>query len=175
MKKNIKKIYFILIVLFVLGFKTMQSDYYKRVYKSVSKIFMIDNFHLEPVSFLQSDKLHVVTDSNFKAVTTDSIIGYTILDKAKSKFNYFDYLVILDNKLKIKLVKVLVYREDHGNEIQSKRWLKQFINLSKDNQAVLNENIDGISGATISVKSLTNKINQILKELKTIDKNKRND
>ncbi len=175
MKNSFNKFIFILIALLVLSFKTMQSDYYYKVRKPVSKLFEIDNFNLEILPFLNTEKLSVLNKENFRAIVKDSIIGYTILDKANSKFRYFDYLVILDDKLQIKLVKVLVYREDHGDEIQNKRWLKQFIGFKKNNRAVLNENIDGISGATISVKSLTNKIDQILKDLKTIDKNIKND
>ena len=76
---------------------------------------------------------------------------------ARSKFDTFDYMVLLDKNNTIKLVKVLVYREDYGGEIASKRWLKRWVGI---NQRVTH--IDGISGATISVNSLKHSINKLL-------------
>lgn len=76
---------------------------------------------------------------------------------ARSKFDTFDFLVLLDNSGTIKHVSVLVYRENYGGEIASKRWLRKWIGI---NQRVTH--IDGISGATISVNSLKHSINKLL-------------
>ena len=49
---------------------------------------------------------------------------------------------------------VLAYRESRGNEIRYPGFLKQYqgVGLQADNQ--LNQNIDGISGATLSVRAM---------------------
>jgi len=92
----------------------------------------------------------------FIANTSDKVfIGY-----ARSKFETFDYMVLLDQSNTIKLVKVLVYREDYGGEVGSRRWLKQWIGV-KDKKDM----VHAISGATISVVSLKNSINYLLKSL----------
>ena len=88
--------------------------------------------------------------------TSDKVfIGY-----ARSKFETFDYMVLLDESNTIKLVKILIYREDYGGEVGSKRWLKQWIGVSDRKDMV-----HAISGATISVDSLKNSINYLLKQL----------
>lgn len=94
--------------------------------------------------------------------------GYMYLDKAPSKFDKFDYMVIFNRDLSIKAVKVLVYREDQGGEIMSGSFLKQFNGKNSFSKLELGKDIQGISGATIScrstvegVKKLTKRINKL--------------
>ena len=56
-------------------------------------------------------------------------------------------------------------REDHGGEISSKRWLKQFFGFEKNQNIIYRKDIAGISGATISATSLTNSVNKVLKTM----------
>ncbi len=52
-------------------------------------------------------------------------------------------------------VKVLIYRETHGWEVRHPFFTDQFKGLTLGNGKRLNERIDGISGATLSVSALT--------------------
>lgn len=79
---------------------------------------------------------------------------------SRSKFEDFEFMVLFDKDKTIKLVKVLVYRENYGGEIGSRRWLRQFIGIDKPKYFV-----DAISGATISVHSIKNSINTLLNEI----------
>tara|TARA_B100001094_G_C17860029_1_gene636948 strand:+ start:71 stop:517 length:447 start_codon:yes stop_codon:yes gene_type:complete len=79
---------------------------------------------------------------------------------ARSKFDTFDYMVLLDKDNTIKLVRILVYREDYGGEIGSKRWFRQWIGIKQRVNFV-----DAISGATISINSLKYSINKLLDTL----------
>ena len=90
-------------------------------------------------------------------------IGFAYLGKAKSKIALFDYVVIFDKNIIITQIKVLIYREDHGGEINSKRWLQQFLGFEKNQDIVYKKDIAGISGATISASSLTQAVNNDLK------------
>jgi Na+-translocating ferredoxin:NAD+ oxidoreductase RnfG subunit len=96
------------------------------------------------------------------------LLGYAYVATALSKTDEFDYLVLFDKDLIIVKSKVLVYREDYGGEIGSKRWLKQFIGKSKDDELKYGDNIAAISGATISVRSMTLAINKLLKSIKIL-------
>ena len=85
-------------------------------------------------------------------------IGYLCLRQAPSKHDIFDYMVVFDNSIKIKHIKILAYREDYGGEISARRWLSQFYKREiKDVQA--------ISGATISVNSLKQDISKLNQEV----------
>ena len=80
---------------------------------------------------------------------------------SRSKFEDFEFMVLFDKDKTIKLVKVLVYRENYGGEIGSKRWLRQWIGVNEPKPFV-----DAISGATISVHSIKNSINILIKEIR---------
>jgi Na+-translocating ferredoxin:NAD+ oxidoreductase RnfG subunit len=56
---------------------------------------------------------------------------------------------------------VIKYREAYGGEVGNKNWLAQFIHFSDTSDFKLGKNIDGISGATISVNSLSKGIQKI--------------
>lgn len=62
-------------------------------------------------------------------------------------------IVIEDNK--ISHIKVLIFRESRGWEVKHTFFTQQFINASLGNSNKLDRSIDGISGATLSVRALT--------------------
>lgn len=94
--------------------------------------------------------------------------GLVIWAKARSKFEYFDYAIYYDFQQNIKAVRILQYREDYGGEIGSKRWLKQFEGLNANSPIEIGQDIQGISGATISYKAITNGVNNITKTLQKL-------
>lgn len=62
---------------------------------------------------------------------------------------------IVINKNKIEQVKVLIFREGRGDEIRHDFFTKQFKQATLKTDTQLTQNIDGISGATMSVRALT--------------------
>lgn len=61
--------------------------------------------------------------------------------------------LVEDNKLL--QMRVLIYRESHGWEVRYPFFTDQFVGLTRNEKNRLNRNIDGISGATLSVNALT--------------------
>ena len=61
-------------------------------------------------------------------------------------------IVIDDNK--ISRLKVLVFRESRGWEVRYPFFTQQFDNLTLNSDNTLSETIDGVSGATLSVRAL---------------------
>lgn len=96
-------------------------------------------------------------------------IGYMMISKAPSRYDYFDYMVLYNPDLTIRSTKILIYREDWGGEVASTRWLRQFIGLSSKDQIALDHDIQGISGATISCRSAIigiKKLTSLMSQLK---------
>ena len=62
------------------------------------------------------------------------------------------YVVSPENKLE--RVKVLIYRESHGWEVKHEFFTRQFKGAGLKKEKKLDERIDGISGATLSVNAL---------------------
>jgi len=55
----------------------------------------------------------------------------------------------------IRNLKVMTYRENRGGEVATPAFTDQFIDAALDNDRALDTRIDGISGATLSVRALT--------------------
>ncbi len=84
-----------------------------------------------------------------------------ILDNVYGKSLPITFIVIFDLYGKIQSVEIIKYREQYGGQVTEKRWLKQFNNRdSFSNYAVGNE-ISSISGATISVNSITKGVKKL--------------
>jgi len=174
--KHHKMKYFILFFLlsFNFSFAVQNANLPKNVAIKLEKVLkdhFKDSFKTkEKLSFEADTKQHVKLnhedDILFKIKDINSnTVGFAYLGKAKSKIDLFDYVVIFDKNLVIAQVKVIIYREDHGHEISSKRWLQQFLGFEKNQEIIYKKDIAGISGATISATSLTLAVNNVLKSV----------
>lgn len=134
----------------------------KKMRKVVAQSFSDGQLQLEPVS----DQLNFTNGHLYPVLTTgQGLLGYAFLGYAPSKTDTFDYLVVFDSEFIIKNIKVLVYREDYGGEIGSKRWLRQFVGKDPEASFEYGQNIAAISGATISVQSMTRAVNSLLSNI----------
>ncbi|MDG1812103.1 MAG: FMN-binding protein [Polaribacter sp.] len=143
----------------------------KKAIKEIEKTFVVKDVKFKSFP-LNVKKLKVHKSDQFFIIEKDNqLIGYAYLGKAPSKTDEFDYLILIDKDLIIKKTKVLIYREDYGGEIGSKRWLKQFIGKSNIDRLYYEKDIMAISGATISARSMTIAINTFLKNITILKEN----
>jgi len=91
----------------------------------------------------------------------DSTLAYAFLDNVIGKSMPITFVVIINQKGEIMASHVVKYRESYGGEIGNKNWLSQFNKLTNSSEYIVGKNIDGISGATISVNSLSKGIQKI--------------
>lgn len=80
---------------------------------------------------------------------------YGLLDNVKGKSMPITFLVIFDSKGSILNSHIVKYREPYGGEISSPKWMNQFKGRNASSHFVVGNDIDGISGATISVYSMS--------------------
>ena len=115
----------------------------------ITKVFGAETI-LEPLS----------ENPNYQVIKQEgNVLGYACIEEAPSKHDNFEFAVIYDKDLNILEVKVLLYREDYGYEIKSKRWLKQFSSREV-------KKVQAISGATISVNSLKRAVQQLNQKMR---------
>jgi Na+-translocating ferredoxin:NAD+ oxidoreductase RnfG subunit len=167
---------FKLVIFLILSFafltESLPKHIQKKVDKEIEETFMIDKFEFD-AKVIDSNIANSLPsnfgENNFFEIKEDEILlGYAYISKAPSKTDTFDYLILLDKNLIVIKAKVLVYREDYGGEIGSKRWLKQFIGKTQNDELKYQDNIVAISGATISVRSMTSAVNDLLHSLKIL-------
>ena len=164
------KIYIVLIGLIVnLEGPSIYSVTKKRADKVLSKYWQDEEYNLSRVmlSGANHPEIYRVQQGNSKP------FAFVLFAKAMGKVDTFTYLIIFKPDGIIEKVSVLLYKENYGGEIGSKRFLRQFDGKSNGMKMEYNEDIDGISGATISVQAITRavkensiKFTKLLEELK---------
>lgn len=169
---RIKGISILLMAVLSLSF-SLSKKLQKKIDKEIKTVYAVENFAFNPLIISETIAKTLPSkfgiDNFFEIKTEDKTIGYAYVAKAPSKTAKFDYLVLLDANLIVKKAKVLIYREEYGGEIGSKRWLKQFIGKTQTDDLRYGDNIIAISGATISVRSMTNAMNDFLASLKILN------
>lgn len=93
-------------------------------------------------------------------------IYYLVLASGQGRTELFDYGILFDNSLRIKDVVVITYRSSYGGEISSKRWLRQFEGHKPGTILTYGRDIDAISGATFSGRSITTGVQNLSIQLK---------
>jgi hypothetical protein len=83
-------------------------------------------------------------------------------DDSREGYEYFDFIVILDNSFTVVRVLITNYQATKGHEIMSRSFLRQFTGKSPSRTPAFGRNIDGISGATVSGIAITNAISSII-------------
>ncbi len=102
------------------------------------------------------DKLYYWTISK-----RDSTMAYAFLDNVIGKSMPITFMVIVKIDGDVISANVIKYREAYGSEVGNKGWLQQFINFNNNSTYNIGKDIDGISGATLSVKSMSKGIQKI--------------
>ena len=165
MKKSVSLIFLLIIA----SSFTTSNRVEKLIQKEIKAVFKIEIFTKNTIEIseevLKTLPLKINPDNFFEINNDKNKLGYYYLGKAYGKADYFDFIVIFDKNLIVSKVKILVYREDHGGEVGSKRWLKQFIGKTFTSKLKYQKDIAAISGATISAKSMTNEVNKLLKTI----------
>ena len=122
---------------------TLPPSLKSKVQKNVKQTFYRDNLYY------------------WKIANEDSTLAYAFLDNVIGKSMPITFVVIINQRGEIMASHVVKYREAYGGEIGNMKWLSQFNKLTDSSKYIVGKNIDGISGATISVNSLSKGIQKI--------------
>lgn len=97
----------------------------------------------------------------YTASEKGKVKGYGFLDNVYGKAMPITFLVIFDPKGNIISSSIVKYREPYGGEVADKDWNKQFKGKNSGSDYTVGKSIDAISGATISVNSVTKGIKKL--------------
>ena len=137
----------------------------KKIKKELNDVF--DGCELTNCSLLEThtDSGQITTEIFLIKDDTAEPLGYFAISQGEGRFEHFDFMVIYNRLKQIQKVKILLYKSAYGYEIGSKHWLKQFNDKDVQSNFKYNEDIQAISGATVSARGLikgVNRINRIL-------------
>lgn len=98
-----------------------------------------------------------ITNTNltfYKIYSEDKLIGYSLVLDEKGKYKPITFMTGITPDLRVKDIVVMIYREKIGSEVRKSRFLRQFKNKTQSDSLVVDKNVMGISGATISTWSV---------------------
>ena len=94
--------------------------------------------------------------------TGTQVDGYALVQNTIGKHKPMTYMVGVDAHGHVSNVELLVYREARGSEVRTKRFNVQYEGKTASDPVRLNKDIINISGATMSVRSMTAGIKRVL-------------
>ena len=145
----------------------LSADLPKSAYKKIDKTFA----SLWEEQAIKKERIDVGKNLKLSKIQANGVlVGYYVIAEANSKADYFDYMVVYTPDLKIMAVQLLVYREDYGGEIGSKRWLRQFKGKTTSAEMKFGHDIQNISGATISARSMTSGVQATTTQINALKK-----
>ena len=94
--------------------------------------------------------------------TDGKIDGYAMVHNTIGKHKHMTYMVGVDNRGACTDVELLVFREAKGSEVGRKRFNAQYEGKTVSDPIRINKDIINISGATMSVRSISAGVKRVL-------------
>ena len=94
--------------------------------------------------------------------TGDKIDGYAMVHNTIGKHKHMTYMVGVDTRGACTDVELLVFREAKGSEVGRKRFNAQYEGKTVSDPIRINKDIINISGATMSVRSISAGVKRVL-------------
>jgi FMN-binding domain len=104
----------------------------------------------------------------FRATQDNKTVGYAVVVDEIGKVNPFTLIVAATPEFRVRDVAVMVYREPRGGEITQKRFLAQYKGKGSGDPILLDRDIVGISGATLSVIGANRAVHKALSVLELV-------
>jgi hypothetical protein len=157
-------------------------DVTRRIEKKISKIYKVSTFELLKLDDIPSGyhdanagiySFYEIKDEKNKimghvayGMTHVCYFGgcTSLTDQSKNiQREEVQYIIYFDAKQFIKYIEIIDFESNYGYEIAAKWWLKQF-NAQRPGSFKLNDNIDGISGATVSCEQFIMTVNDLVRQ-----------
>lgn len=88
-------------------------------------------------------------------------IGWFYVDNVIGKHDFITYAAAISPSGNVIGVSVLTYRETHGEEVAHKSWLDKLTGKTYRDAFKIDDDIDGISGATLSVRNMSDGVRKL--------------
>lgn len=88
--------------------------------------------------------------------------SWFVVDAVVGKHEKITYAVTLDPRGAVKDVEILQYHETYGYEVRNPDWRKQFVGKTGHDPVTLGDDIQNVSGATLSCKHVTQGVKRVL-------------
>jgi Na+-translocating ferredoxin:NAD+ oxidoreductase RnfG subunit len=98
----------------------------------------------------------------WRAMRGDALLGFFIVDEVIGKHELITYAVGLDPQGVVRGIEILDYRETRGGEVRDPRWRAQFNGKHAGDAVRLGQDIQNLSGATLSCRHITDGVRRLV-------------
>ena len=98
----------------------------------------------------------------WEARSGGKLIGFVVIDRVIGKHDLITYATALNPDGTVMQVEIMEYREAYGYEVSNARWLRQFAGKGRGSPLQVDQDIQNISGATISCEHVTAGVKRVL-------------
>ncbi len=92
------------------------------------------------------------------------------IDRVMGKHEIITYAVGIDRNGAVHQIEIMEYKEKYGGEIRRSDWKRQFNGKTRAAKLKLSEDIQNVSGATLSCKHVTDGVKRVLKTYELIQR-----
>jgi Na+-translocating ferredoxin:NAD+ oxidoreductase RnfG subunit len=91
-----------------------------------------------------------------------AVVGHVLVDEVIGKHELITYAVGIGGDGAVRGVEILDYRETRGGEVRDPRWRAQFVGKRRGAPLRLEQDIQNISGATLSCRHITEGVRRLV-------------
>ena len=162
-----KRIHFTIIICLAFAYGTIKEDAIQNMRSIYNETVTITEHKFAIPSTAKKEIQNTVKQKFYRdkvyywTIEKKEGTDYALMDNVLGKSMPMTFIVIFNETGEIKHSSLIKYRESYGGEVKSKTWLNQFNGMRQDSLYKFPANIAGISGATISVNSMTRGISKL--------------
>lgn len=124
------------------------------------------------IADIEADAHVVMPDSSgvsYRVFDADhALFGYAMVVEERGKYRPITFMVGVAPDFSVRGVEVMVYREDRGDEVRYRRFLRQYEGKTGRDPIRTHRDIVNITGATISVNSLNRGVRRAIATLEAV-------
>jgi Na+-translocating ferredoxin:NAD+ oxidoreductase RnfG subunit len=107
-------------------------------------------------------RVRLDTQQVWRAQAGETFLGWLILDEVLGKHEFIQWVLALNPDGSVRQIEVLDYRETYGHQIRDEKWRAQYYGKQHGAKLKLDDDIQNISGATLSCRHITDGVKRLL-------------
>ncbi len=126
------------------------------------KVFRLKDNQKEEITRATGQKITSSFVTVYSAQNDNQTFGYGLFDSTRGKSSLIKYFVGIKPDGQILTVEVIEYQGEKGASICRKEFKQQFAGKGISSRLMIGDDIDAMSGATISSRALTNGVRKLV-------------
>ena len=107
-------------------------------------------------------RVRLETQKVWRAKAGDKFLGWVIVDEVLGKHEFITWVLALNADGSVKHLEIMDYRETYGYQVREETWRAQFYGKQHGAKLKLDDDIQNVSGATLSCRHITDGVKRLL-------------